>query len=147
MNHCNTCKHLDVNRCRRLDRWKPDNTAGVWGARAEFVVTNPNTFGCTMHKSMVPPAPWRVFQNPETGQREIHSSDSIPIKLATIENGAGADDIARLMGASPRLRDALQKVFTWWTETTGFQNGEDEMPADVFDAMRFALAEVNGVEP
>ena len=105
------------------------------------------TFGCTLREPIVPPAPWRVYQNPETGQREIHSSDSISTKLATVVHGVGADDIARLMAASPRVLDALQKAFTWWTETTGFQDGEDEMPADVFDAMRFALTVATGVEP
>jgi hypothetical protein len=39
---------------------------------------------------------------------------------------------------------ALQAIFKWWTETPAFRNGEDEMPAEIFDAMRFAIAKATG---
>jgi hypothetical protein len=37
---------------------------------------------------------------------------------------------------------ALQAIYRWWTETPGFQNGEDDMPAEIFDAIRDAIAKV-----
>lgn len=48
---------------------------------------------------------------------------------------------ARLIAAAPKMLEALQKVQFWWSGTDGFIDGEDEMPADVFDAIRFAIRE------
>lgn len=45
-----------------------------------------------------------------------------------------------LMAAAPDMLEALQKIHAWWTSMPSFYEGEDEMPADVFDAMRHAIA-------
>ena len=46
----------------------------------------------------------------------------------------------RLNDAAPGMLEALQKIHAWWTNMPSFYEGEDEMPADVFDAMRHAIA-------
>lgn len=46
---------------------------------------------------------------------------------------------AKLIAAAPKMFDALTKIADWWMETPDFKNGEDEMPADVFDAMMDAI--------
>lgn len=53
-----------------------------------------------------------------------------------------ADDQAREAG--PDLLAALQGIMKWWMETPSFQNGEDDMPADLFDAARDAIAKAKG---
>ena len=46
---------------------------------------------------------------------------------------------AKLIAASPKMFDALTKIAAWWMDTPDFKNGEDEMPAEVFDAMMDAI--------
>lgn len=53
-----------------------------------------------------------------------------------------ADDQAREAG--PALLAALQGIMKWWMETPSFQDGEDDMPADLFDAARDAIAKATG---
>lgn len=53
-----------------------------------------------------------------------------------------ADDQAR--EAWPELLAALRGIMKWWMETPSFQNGEDDMPADLFDAARDAIAKATG---
>jgi hypothetical protein len=54
------------------------------------------------------------------------------------------DDDLRLRLAASDLHSALLAVMKWWTQTPAFQNGEDEMPAEIFDAMRLAVAKAKG---
>lgn len=54
----------------------------------------------------------------------------------------GANDQAREAG--PELLEALQGIMKWWMETPSFQDGEDDMPADLFDAARDAIAKATG---
>lgn len=42
------------------------------------------------------------------------------------------------------LLQALEDIYNWWTTTPGFQDGEDDMPAALFDGMRDALAKARG---
>lgn len=53
-----------------------------------------------------------------------------------------ADDLAREAG--PELLAALQGIMKWWMETPAFADGEDDMPADLFDGARFAIAKATG---
>jgi hypothetical protein len=53
------------------------------------------------------------------------------------------DDTWRRVAAHDML-EALQAIFKWWTETPAFGDGEDEMPAEIFDAMCFAIAKAKG---
>ena len=53
-----------------------------------------------------------------------------------------ADGQAREAG--PELLAALQGIMKWWMETPSFQDGEDDMPADLFDAARDAIAKATG---
>ena len=46
--------------------------------------------------------------------------------------------------AARDMLEALQAIFKWWTETPAFGDGEDEMPAEIFDAMCFAIAKAKG---
>jgi hypothetical protein len=55
-----------------------------------------------------------------------------------------ADFIALACNAHHDMLAALQAVYKWWTETPGFQNGEDHMPAAIFDGMRDAIAKARG---
>jgi hypothetical protein len=55
------------------------------------------------------------------------------------------DDDMRLRLAARDMLAALQAISKWWTEgLPASQNGEDEMPAEIFDAMRFAIAKAKG---
>jgi hypothetical protein len=45
---------------------------------------------------------------------------------------------------APELRDALQGIMQWWMTTPEFDEGTDEMPAQVFDAARDALDKAIG---
>jgi hypothetical protein len=45
----------------------------------------------------------------------------------------------RLADAAPDLLAALEKVADWWTSTD-----DDEMPAELFDAMHAAVAKAKG---
>ena len=45
-----------------------------------------------------------------------------------------------LNDAAPDMLDALQQIHAWWTSMPGFSEGEDDMPAEIFDAMRHAIA-------
>lgn len=47
---------------------------------------------------------------------------------------------ARLIAAAPELLESLLQIRAWWTNTPGFYEGEDEMPADIFDAMNRAIS-------
>lgn len=53
-----------------------------------------------------------------------------------------ADDLAR--EAAPELLAALQGIMKWWMETPAFTDGEDDMPADLFDGARFAISKATG---
>ena len=54
---------------------------------------------------------------------------------------------AKLIAAAPDMLDALTKIAAWWMETPDFKNGEDEMPADVFDDMLHAIRKATGETP
>jgi hypothetical protein len=68
---------------------------------------------------------------------EITSSDKNELAL-------WRDDDLWLSLAARDMFEALQAIFKRWTETSTFQNGDDEMPAGIFDAMRFAIAKAKG---
>jgi hypothetical protein len=55
-----------------------------------------------------------------------------------------AEANASLIASAPDLLAALDGIMKWWMETPAFQEGTDEMPADLFDAARFAIAEAKG---
>ena len=153
MNHCNTCKHLDDDRCSRITQWKPGDSnhavlsvIGAEGSRAELLV-NHCAFGCTMYEQGMPPTPWRVHQTITTGVHEVRASDRETTLLASIARSPNSANIARLMAAAPRMRDALQMILKWWNESAPMRPDNDDMPTDVFDAMILALTEATGMEP
>lgn len=51
-----------------------------------------------------------------------------------------------LHGAAPELLAALKGIMKWWMETPSFQDGEDDMPADLFDAARHAITNAEGCD-
>lgn len=51
---------------------------------------------------------------------------------------------ARLIAAAPDMLDALVKIRDWWLENIPVYNEEDEMPADIFDAMVNAIRRAHG---
>lgn len=55
----------------------------------------------------------------------------------------------QLEAAAPKMLAALEAVQKWWMETDGYQEGDDadEMPAEVFDAIRFAIGAGRGSVP
>lgn len=53
---------------------------------------------------------------------------------------------AALIAAAPELLAALEAVHNWWTLTPAFQNGEDDMPAAVFDGIINAIAKAKGAQ-
>lgn len=59
-----------------------------------------------------------------------------------------AEDLAnaKLLSAAPELLAALEAVHNWWTLTPAFQNGEDDIPAAVFDGMVNAITKAKGTK-
>ena len=55
-----------------------------------------------------------------------------------------ADFIVTACNAHHDMRSSLESIFKWWTETPGFQDGDDDMPAELFDGMRDAIAKARG---
>jgi hypothetical protein len=51
---------------------------------------------------------------------------------------------ANLFAATDDMLASLEAVYKWWTETPAFHEGEDDMPAEIFDAMRAAIAKARG---
>jgi hypothetical protein len=51
---------------------------------------------------------------------------------------------ARVMAAGPDTLQALEAIYKWWMTTPGFQDGDDDMPAELFDGMRDAIAKARG---
>lgn len=60
-------------------------------------------------------------------------------QLRDVRPGTGA-----LLAAAPELLEALDGIMKWWMQTDEFQNGEDSMPADLFDDARHAIAKAEG---
>ena len=52
-----------------------------------------------------------------------------------------ADARLRMMHAGPKLLKALNAIKSWWMSTPGFEEGTDDMPPEIFDAMCSAIAE------
>ena len=64
--------------------------------------------------------------------------------IAAVED---LEDLAsKLINEKHELHEACKAVFEWWTETPAFVDGEDEMPAEIFDALRYALNRPGGRE-
>lgn len=90
------------------------------------------------------PGPWLYDIDRNKTQAVINDADGYivaelkPTLNTTAHTGLEAN--TRLMAAAPDMLEALIRIQAWWTGTPGFQEGEDEMPAGVFDAMRYALA-------
>jgi hypothetical protein len=51
-----------------------------------------------------------------------------------------ADFIVLACNAHHPMLAALEGLYKWWTETNAFQDGDDDMPAELFDGMRDAIA-------
>lgn len=86
-----------------------------------------------------------VIANPIPGQPML-IADCLPdspddFGLPQVEE---YQDNARLIAAAPDMLESLQKVLFWWSGTDSFIDGEDEMPADVFDSIRFAIRDATG---
>jgi len=76
---------------------------------------------------------------------KLHGHQSV----STIQGiaDAQAGEIMRRAREAYRFAElvaALNGVMKWWMETPEFEDGEDEMPAEIFDAARNALANANG---
>jgi hypothetical protein len=51
---------------------------------------------------------------------------------------------ATRFAASGKMLAALEAIYKWWTETPAFKDGDDNMPAEIFDGMRDAIAKARG---
>ena len=98
----------------------------------------------------IAPTPFRVELNQANhGQSEV-IVDAEGMILARIpQTNSKAErnrdqNHARLFAASPKLLQACKAVMRWWTETEGFEDGEDEMPPEIFDGLRGAIASAEG---
>jgi hypothetical protein len=52
--------------------------------------------------------------------------------------------IYHLEQSNARLLKALEGVNNWWMTTPSFQDGDDDMPAEIFDAMQYAIDKERG---
>ena len=50
----------------------------------------------------------------------------------------------RVMAAASDLFEALEQIRKWWMEQPQFLEGNDEMPAEIFDDMQAALRKAKG---
>ena len=99
------------------------------------------------------PAPWNTTWSDDEPHRYVLGRGDMLIAdcYADTAEDFGLPDPeeyqanAKLIAAAPELLDALQKIQTWWLTTPGFAEGEDDMPAEVFDAMRHAITKATGV--
>ncbi len=55
-----------------------------------------------------------------------------------------ADARLRVMHAGQKLLEALVAIKTWWMSTPAFEEGTDDMPPEIFDAMCAAISEATG---
>jgi hypothetical protein len=51
---------------------------------------------------------------------------------------------AHRFAAANKMLHALEAIYKWWTETPAFHDGQDDMPAEIFDGMRDAIAKARG---
>jgi hypothetical protein len=51
---------------------------------------------------------------------------------------------AHRFAAAGQMLDSLKAIYKWWTEQPAFHNGEDDMPAEIFDGMRNAIVNARG---
>jgi len=95
--------------------------------------------------------PWLFTPAPNSdpGTRyAIRSADGIVVAIASpLPNSPDFPEReanAHILAAAPGLLKSLEGLYTWWTETQGFHDGEDEMPAEIFDGMCDAIAKARG---
>lgn len=74
----------------------------------------------------------------------VNGADAHRARLATLTSAGQQVGAGPVMATAPELLEALEGVMGWWRGTPAFSEGEDEMPAPIFDAAMAAIAKGKG---
>lgn len=100
-----------------MNNQKAKHTPGPWYTRYNQISSLTSSHGCTI-------------ANCNATQKGITDEE--------------AEANAALISAAPDMLETLEAVLDWWTHTPGFENGEDDMPAEIFDGIRNAINKAKG---
>lgn len=90
------------------------------------------------------PGPWTYKKTASLGPDYAVYPEVSGGTVAIVYTGETAEANAALISAAPDMMKTLEAVLDWWTHTPDFENGEDDMPAEIFDGIRNAINKAKG---